>query len=376
MNVCRRGICPLQIAELPRRLRHVWPFWCAILAVLTLLRARADSPSTTGAQPRTRVVIVHDPRATDEFSARPEVVHAMVDCGVTNLTGKATVSEAWRSLISTQGVSGLAKEIVGIKVDSAPGPNSGTRPAVVAGIVEGLLAAGVPAKHIVVWDRQITDLRLAGYSDFATRYGIRIAASAQEGYDDKAPGYDNPILGNLVSGDLEFGAKGDRIGRKSYYSKLVTREITKIISVTPLLNHNYASVSGHLYGLSMGSVDNIMRFDTDAGRLARAVPEIYAQPVLSDHVVLNVTDALICQYEGGESVLLHYSATLNELRFSKDPVALDALSVRDLARLRKGAGAPLVEPNLDLYSNAALLELGVSDLKHIQEDTVSTEGRR
>ena len=79
-----------------------------------------------------------------------------------------------------------------------------------------------------------------------------------------------------------------------------------------------------------------------------------------------VTDALICQYEGGERGLLHYSATLNELRFSRDPVALDVLSVEELERQRKKADAPTVKPNVDLYRNAGLLELGVDDLKRIQ----------
>ncbi len=89
---------------------------------------------------------------------------------------------------------------------------------------------------------------------------------------------------------------------------------------------------------------------------------------LSDHVVLNIVDALICQYEGGERGLLHYSATLDELRFSKDPVALDVLSLRELDHLREAAKAPVVKPNLDLYNNAALLELGVSDPKKIQTE--------
>ena len=99
---------------------------------------------------------------------------------------------------------------------------------------------------------------------------------------------------------------------------------------------------------------------------ANALPEIYALPSLSDKVVLNIVDALICQYEGGERGLLHYSATLNEVRFSKDAVALDVLSVQELDRLRKAAGAPAVKANKDLYNNAALLELGVSDPKKIE----------
>ena len=98
---------------------------------------------------------------------------------------------------------------------------------------------------------------------------------------------------------------------------------------------------------------------------ARAVPEIYALPSLSDRVALNITDALICQYLGEERSLLHYSAILNQLRFSRDPVALDILSLQELDRQRKLANAPEVKSNRDLYDNAALLELGINDPKKI-----------
>jgi hypothetical protein len=288
----------------------------------------------------------------------------MANRAITNLTRKPTVADAWRSLVTTQ-------DIVGIKVFSAPGPNSGTRPAVAAAVVEGLLAAGLPPNHIIVWDRQITDLRLAGFADLSDRYGIRIAGAAQAGWDEKTfYNPDSPILGNLVWGDLEFGKKGDGVGRKSFVSTLVSREITKIINITPLLNHNEAGVSGNLYSLATGSVDNLIRFESSPDTLATTIPEIYSLPALSDHVVLNITDALICQYEGGERGLLHYSATLNQLRFSRDPVALDVLSIHELDRLRQNAHAPSVKPNLKLYSNAALLQLGVNDLKRIQVDTL------
>ena len=283
-------------------------------------------------------MITHDPDATDAFRPRLEKVRVMVNRALTNLTHKASVPEAWRSLVSTQ-------DVVGIKVFSAPGPNSGTRPAVVAAVVEGLLAAGVPPNHIIVWDRHITDLRLAGFSELAERYGIRIAGSAQAGWDPNTfYNPDSPILGNLVWGDLEFGKKGEGVGRKSFVSKLLSREITKIINITPLLNHNEAGVSGNLYSLATGSVDNLIRFESSPETLATAIPEIYALPALSDHVVLNITDALICQYEGGERGLLHYSAMLNQLRFSRDPVALDVLSIQELDRQRQAAHAPSVNP--------------------------------
>ncbi len=307
---------------------------------------------------RARVVIAQDPEATDAFRPRLPRVQSMVERGIRGLTGKSSAKDAWRSIVSTQ-------DVVGIKVYSVPGPNSGTRPAVVEAIVTGLLDSGLPPAHIVVWDRQTVDLRLAGFFELADRYGIRVVGSAQSGYSDK-DFYESSLLGNLVWGDSEFGQKGEGVGRKSYVSKLVSQELTKIITISPMLNNNLAGVAGNLFSLAAGSVDNVVRFESDSERLATAIPEIYALPSLGDKVVLSVTDALVCQYEGNERALLHYSSVLNELRFSLDPVALDVLSLQELARQRKVADAPEAKSRQELYDNAALLELGVSDVKRIE----------
>jgi len=328
-----------------------------VVSGVRMFRVFAAAFSTGHSTPRARVVIIQDSRATDAFRPRPDRIREMVSEGITNLTKTSSVPDAWRAIVSTQ-------DVVGIKVFSAPGANSGTRPAVVAAVVEGLLAAGVTPKHIVVWDKKTTDLRLAGFYDLAKRYGIRVAGSAQVGYDEKAY-YDTPLPGTLIWGDLEFGKKGEGIGRKSFVTRLLTQDISKIINITPLLNHDLAGVTGNLYSLAMGSVDNTVRFETEADHLAQAVPEIYALTNLSDHVVLNITDALICQYEGEERGLLHYSTVLNQLRFSRDPVALDLLSMKDLDGQRRVSDAPKVKPNPDLYDNAALLWLGVANTNQI-----------
>ncbi len=302
-----------------------------------------------------RVVMVENDGAISDFQANAAPVQAMLDRGLTNLTGRATVAAAWRSLVSTQ-------DVVGIKVFSAAGQLGGTRPAVVAAVIHGLLGAGVPTNHIIIWDKQENDLRAAGYYKLGAQWGVRVAGGAETGYDPTnfyEP--DTAIIGNLLYGDLEFGKKGEGVGRKSFVSKLVSRQITKIISVAPLLNQESAGVCGHLYGLSLGSVDNTLRFTGDPDRLAVAVPEIYALPLLGDRVALNITDALIGQYEGGSRVLLHYSTVLNQLWLSRDPVALDTLAIKELDRERRVRQAPEFKPNLGIYANAALLQLGVND---------------
>lgn len=308
------------------------------------------------------MVIVEDPQATDTYEPRPERIQVMVARGITNLTGQVTEKAAWLSLVTPQ-------DIVGIKVYSEPGPNGGTRPAVAAAVAQALINAGLPPQHVIVWDKSESDLRSAGFLGLASRLGIRVASSAQAGYDPTNY-YDTPLIGNLVWGDLEFGQKGHGVGRRSFVSKLVSRQITKIINLSPLLNQNEVGVSGNLYGLTMGSVDNTMRFKGDRERLERAVPEIYALPALGDRVVLNIVDALICQYEGGRRGMLQYATVLNQLRFSKDPVALDVLSIQELQRQRKAANAPEVKPDLQVYYNASLLQLGVSDPARIQVETI------
>jgi hypothetical protein len=339
----------------PRPLLMALFVWLSVAAT-DAAEERVDFPRAA-TRPRAQVFVVENREATDAFEPRLAHIQSMVDRAITNMTAKSTVIEAWRSLVSTQ-------DVVGIKVFSEPGPNSGTRQSVVAAVIQGLLSAGVASNHIVIWDKRQTDLRLAGFFNLARRLNVRVAGSIEAGYDENKF-YETSLLGNLVWGDFEFGKKGESIGRKSFVSKLVSSELTKIINITPLMNHNQAGVSGSLLSLTLGSVDNTARFASDSARLATAVPEIYALPELSDRVVLNVVDALICQYEGEERSLLHYSTTLNQLRFSRDPVALDVLSLYELDRQRKIANAPPARPRMDLYSNASLLELGISDPKQI-----------
>ena len=311
-----------------------------------------------------QVVVVENPKAIAQYEADASIAQEMVDRGLIHLTGKASANAAWLSLVSTN-------DVVGIKVYSLAGSISGTRPAVVAAIAHGLMQAGIPPQHVIIWDKREDDLEDAGFFVLARKLGVRIAGSFESGYDETI--FYNPdtaVIGNLVWGDLEFGRKGAGIGRKSFVSSLVTKQITKIISVAPLLNNYDAGVCGHLYSVALGSVDNTRRFENDPDRLAVAIPEIYALPVLGDRVALNVTDALIAQYEGGSRGLLQYSAVLNQLWFSRDPVALDTLALKALDRCRQAASAPEYTPDLEIYTNATLLQLGINDPSKIHTEKV------
>lgn len=346
--------------QLRKIIAYYWVGWAAAFA---LSSEGADTPAPDGPPARARVVVVDNSRATDAFEPQPKVVLGMLDRGILKLTGKSDSKQAWRVFVSP-------KDVVGIKVYSQPGANSGTRPAVAGAVIEGLLKAGLAPSQIIVWDKRLLDLRLAGFDDLARRYHVRLAGAADSGYDPN-DFYDNSIMGTLVAGDLDFDREGKTTGRNSYLSKLVTRTLTKIIIVSPLLNHNEAGVCGNLYSLAMGSVDNTHRFEASPERLATAVPEIYAKPALSDHVVLSITDALIGQYQGEQMSLLHYSTALNQIWLSKDAVALDVLGIRELDRERQERNIQSGNDNLGLYHNAAFfLELGMDDPAKIRIETI------
>ncbi len=328
-----------------------------LLALLLAAGARALAEVQPLAEPARhpgRILRVENRSATIAYTPQPAALVRMMREGLLRYTGQPTLRQAWESLRVTP------QETVGIKVHSAPGANSGTRPAVAAAMVESLLEAGVPARQIVIWDRRLGELRLAGFFELAEKYGVKIAGSQEEGYDP-AVAYETPLLGRLVYGDLEFGRKGEGIGRKSYVSKLLTQRLTRVITLTPLLNHNLAGVSGVFWGLCFGSIDNLLRFELDTDRLANALPEIYALPEVGDKVVLNVVDALICQYQGEERTLLHYSAALNQLWFSQDPVAVDVLGIQELQRQRRQSGIAEARVNLAIYENGSILDLGAAD---------------
>lgn len=315
---------------------------------------RPTLPGTTATGPSVAVTVVEDPLATEFFQPRADRVRSMVARGIEAFTGKDSVPAAWRGLLSTN-------DTVAIKVYAAPGSVAGTRLVVVAAVIEELIESGLPPGQIIIWDKRRDDLDRAGFTSLAARYGVRVSGAAEAGYDpDKF--YEHPLLGRLVVTDKEFAAEGRGLGsRRSFVSRLLTRQPVKIISIAPLLSSNAAGTTGHLLSLALGAVDNTRRFEINAPSLAVAAPEILAQTDIPDALVLCITDALVGQYLGEEEPRLHYATERRQLWFSRDPVALDTLALQELSLARKAAGVPDLPMNRDLYRNAALMELGVND---------------
>lgn len=340
--------------------RWVFFFWAvqfAGFADVSLPPARSDAATTNRAQ----ITIARQADATLAFAPQVAALPALIESALRAHSGSSPAA-AWRSWLGTN-------DVVGFKVTSAPGPVAGTRPAVVRALLESLIAAGHPARQIIIWDRRQAELAEAGFIKLAEDLGVRCVGLDTAGWD-ASKAYDSPVPGKLVYGDLEFGQRepatggGGKLGRKSHVSRLLTQEITRIITVTPLLNHNHLGIHGHIANLGLGTVDNILRFEDSSDRLSEALPEICALDDIYPKLAVCFTDALLCQYRGEERSQLHYAVALNELWISTDPVALDVLGLRELAAARGRSPVDGEKPfKTELYRNCELLELGVADEK-------------
>ncbi|CAN5646598.1 hypothetical protein BH09VER1_BH09VER1_16480 [soil metagenome] len=311
-------------------------------------------------------------------SIQPRIVARMMDSLICGVTGKATVADAWKSLVSP-------KDKVGIKVSAAGRSVSGTNPEVVNAIVSGLREAGVPTSNIIVWDRNLDDLLGAGFQKNSSDYTLRWIEGGA-GYDTHAQ-ITAPILGKLIWGDQKFGDRTgqrltDRLGHSeqlsssSYYAKVLSTEVTKVINVPSLTDSFMTGINGALTNMTISNVDNWRRFAKAASEGDTYLAEVYADPMIHDKVVLTILDALILQYAGGPFPNPDYSQPNYSLFASKDPVAIDATAFRLIEEVRKLNKMPSIRVMTNYVEGASQLGLGQYDEARIKTIRVGIEGIR
>jgi hypothetical protein len=322
--------CPLRIFAAVHR-----PLLAAFAALICLspfgAKAQQDAPQKP---PPSIVYFAHDPNALDEFEENPAVTRRMVDQVVIGVTGQTDIAAAWRSLVTP-------RDRIGIKVSATGGRDFASHHGIVEAIVKGLEAAGIPRAQVIVWDRDADDLAAARFTSQRGGYKVRSIFPAL-GYDLKAP-FSAPVLGRLIWGDARFQEKqkqfgkvseeADQLSSTSYFSSVLTRDVTKIINVPVFSDEAGCGVAGALYNLTVPNLDNWRRFTQQDG--AASIPDIYADDHIRPKVVINIMDALLAQYAGGPRFNPNYVYSLRTIYASKDPVAIDATVFRLIEKWRK-----------------------------------------
>ena len=118
----------------------------------------------------------------------------------------------------------------------------------------------------------------------------------------------------------------------SYFGKLLTQKLTKIINI-PVFKNTGNGISMATKNMGYGAVCN-------TGRLHRPLffnvcTEVLAFPVIRDKMVLNITDGLRAQYDGGPMPNAKFAYHYNTIFAATDPFALDMTCHNILVKKRK-----------------------------------------
>lgn len=325
-----------------------------------------------------KVVEVHNPEAMANEKPNAEIITVMVEKGLRQLTGK-DLNESFKLFFKK-------KDIVGIKVNPVGAGLISTRLEVVDAIIAWLVANGMKKKNIVIWDRFDYMLTEAGFTK-ETYPGIGIEGlqtmdeAAQEGKTEDDSHWLKPD-GTHISADnfdrnVYYWADVDGPKDKpylnqhvfnekySYYGKLLTQKLTKIINV-PVFKNTGNGISMATKNLGYGAVCNTARLHKPL--FFDVCTEVLAFPVIRDKLVLNITDGLRAQYDGGPGPNANFTYFFNTLFFATDPFALDLTCHNLLVQKRKDMNVNVNEsPRFTEYLRyAEKLGLGIANPEKIQ----------
>ena len=153
---------------------------------------------------------------------------------------------------------------------------------------------------------------------------------------------------------------------KSFFSSIVTRQITKLVNIAVLKHNEDSGLTWAAKNIALGVTTNKVRFHIDY--CAAAIPEILASPCLRDKMVLHIGEAarISTVSVAGARIALD-----NRIFFSRDPVAMDRIGLDLLEEKRLAQGLAPIRPIATHVAACAAKGLGTDDLDRIELRAVS-----
>jgi uncharacterized protein (DUF362 family) len=272
----------------------------------------------------------------------------MLERAMSELTGKSDLGQAFAQFVRPD-------DRVAVKVNGLggrKGAGMATNKELVIEIARGLVAAGVPAASITIYDQ---------YESFLK--GTRVVD------EDMKP--DPAFPSGVVA---MFHDNRDAVMEPISVSGVTTRfvrpltEATAVINVPVIKDHGICGYTGALKNMTHGSIINPQKYH-DHG-ICPQIAELYVHEVVRSRVVLHVLDGFKAMYDGGPSDRNPRRRVPHEAVYvSTDPVALDVVGWAVVDGLRKDNGLPSLaasgrEPAY--IRIAADLGLGVGDKNAIR----------
>jgi hypothetical protein len=284
---------------------------------------------------RGRVVAVSHSAAIAGTTVAATAVRQIFQMGLLRLTEARTVRDAWAQFISPT-------DTVGIKINSSQGPIPISSPQVFNEVVQGVLSVGVPLSNIVIFDRYELYFQLCNMYSWIPN-GVRLSF-ASWGFDpvqQDISGYDPDYYVDLPY-VLEGQSLDDPTARRSYITRFATRDVTKIINLATLKDHDEAGVTLALKNISWGLVNNVNRGHEDPKlpHFDVFIPAIVSCEPIRSKVVLNIVDGIRGAYNRGPSTYEPYLWDHKTMYFATDPVAVDRVCWKVIDAKRLSAGLP------------------------------------
>jgi hypothetical protein len=321
-----------------------------------------------------KVVQVYNEQSVAEGKPVKDAAYVMLEAAMLQLTGAATLSEAWLQFVQPH-------EKIGLKLNPIGGKLLSSSHEVVQSVIEQLLEAGIPKENIVLWDRREFQLHEAGFTPEAYP-GIAITGTEKKDADgawynkegklhseemiDEDWYYWADVEGEYDDYTLPYMVNG---GKYSYFSKICTQELDKIINI-PILKNAGSSITLCLKNLGYGVITNTGRLHAQLWGDTSA--EVCCFPPVRDKVVLNIADGLIGCYQGGPGANPQYICNYFTLLVGSDAVAVDRIGYDIILKKRivEGIQTEDIPRARQFMDYAAELGLGEADLDKIEFEKI------
>lgn len=332
------------------------------------LKYPRTAQSMPGRYPGKVTQVIHEHCVSGKKIDQPAVAEMVKKC-LLDLTGEKDISAAWLQFVS-------ASDRIGLKVNPVAGVELSTSHAIVHAVIDQLAVAGIPLKNIIIWDRREFDLKDTGFTT-ENFPGVRIMGTEQK--DEKGSFYDadGKLYGErMIDKNWYYKANCSEKydaetlpymineGEFSYFSKIVTQEVDKIINL-PVLKNAGASVTLCMKNLAFGSITNTARLHKPLWSETSA--EVCAFPPLRDKVVLNLIDGVRGCFNGGPEAVPQFITEFKTIIAGTDPVAVDRVGYDVIYKKRVEEGIQKEESpkGRKFMQLAADLGLGQADLDKI-----------
>ncbi len=279
------------------------------------------SPRAFAQNGKSRVVIVRNMDMVSETSEETikSILSEMVHEGVRALVGgDATREKAWQTFLQPS-------DVVGVKVTGMSPPMT-SHPAIADAIAEGAGFCEIPAKNVVVFDKEDRDLSMSGFT--INRGGSDVQCYGTVGRGTDFIGYEER---QTIRKDTAY-----------HLSRIVSRECTVLVNVPVIKDHAYAGLTCALKN-HFGCIDNPNQFHK-INNCCPAIIDVNRDANIRGKQRLIVCDARAVQYNGGPSFKPQFLQPYCAILAATDPVALDTIAMEIVRRALARGLAPTSDP--------------------------------